>query len=729
MKVRTISFLLTTLLITQFIFSQSGWFWQNPLPQGNWLNCIQMFDANTGYSYNMDNIIKTTDGGENWQVLYTGFNTDNTSLSMIDVNTGYILLDSTKIIKTFNGGYNWNFISNYTARDYRPSILYFTSQNTGFLFGRNAAYYTRGTKMEITSNGGLNWSTQISDTCFELTLIDFPSDVSGYITGRNRLWTSNMFHLKIYKTSNGGANWDSISNTFNMIPYAMKFINESTGFIGGQYYNLGGRLLKTTNGGLNWILNDYNFNGVGDICFVNQDVGYVLGGSHWLYKTTNGGVNWSFIDVYPVNGHNDLYHLFFTDLNIGIGVGTGGLIVKTSNGGINWTKKSQGNDNWLFDVKFSDVNTGFAAGDNGTLLCTTNGGVNWNLTQFYHWDDMGPIAPVNSSTWYIASSPDGKIFKTTNTGLSWDTLYTGLYAISRLEFINQNTGFGVCKYHTFFKTTNGGLNWLIYNNLNYSQNWVMDFIDENTGYAGDKIAKTTNGGLNWDTISLGMDFGTSDVQFINYNTGYVSGTTNDAYIGYTGYVIKTTNGGISWIPKVITNSPIEDLFFVNEMTGYCAGWNGVFKTIDGSQNWYQIRTCNNSSGVIFFTDALTGYIVGSGGTIIKTTNGGGEPIGIQTISTEIPTHFVLYQNYPNPFNPSTTIKFSIPTVGAQFIEPVQLRIYDILGREVAVLVNEQLSSGTYEVDWNASNFASGIYFYQLSINNEQFATKKMVLLK
>jgi len=97
----------------------------------------------------------------------------------------------------------------------------------------------------------------------------------------------------------------------------------------------------------------------------------------------------------------------------------------------------------------------------------------------------------------------------------------------------------------------------------------------------------------------------------------------------------------------------------------------------------------------------------------------------------VPDKYELSQNYPNPFNPSTTIKYSIPNVGdANFTSTtnVQLKVYDILGREIAVLVNERQKQGYYEVKWAASNWPSGIYFYQLKAGNYN-QTKKMLLLK
>ena len=99
------------------------------------------------------------------------------------------------------------------------------------------------------------------------------------------------------------------------------------------------------------------------------------------------------------------------------------------------------------------------------------------------------------------------------------------------------------------------------------------------------------------------------------------------------------------------------------------------------------------------------------------------PSGIQNIGTEMPDKYELYQNYPNPFNPTTNIRFDITNAS-----DVKLTVYDILGKEVAVLVNENLNAGSYEVDWNATQNVSGVYFY--SIETENFvAVKKMLLVK
>jgi hypothetical protein len=100
-----------------------------------------------------------------------------------------------------------------------------------------------------------------------------------------------------------------------------------------------------------------------------------------------------------------------------------------------------------------------------------------------------------------------------------------------------------------------------------------------------------------------------------------------------------------------------------------------------------------------------------------------QTVGINLISTSLPDKFDLHQNYPNPFNPATKIKFSLPENA-----DVQLNIFDITGREAASLFNGKLSAGTYEADWNASGFNSGIYFYRLTANGFT-ETRKMTLVK
>ncbi len=100
-----------------------------------------------------------------------------------------------------------------------------------------------------------------------------------------------------------------------------------------------------------------------------------------------------------------------------------------------------------------------------------------------------------------------------------------------------------------------------------------------------------------------------------------------------------------------------------------------------------------------------------------------DPALIQELSDDLPTEFKLYNNYPNPFNPSTTIRFSIPEESF-----VTLKVFNSLGEEITTLINENIIAGNYEVEFDAADLPSGIYFFRLQAGSF-VETKKMVLMK
>jgi hypothetical protein len=154
------------------------------------------------------------------------------------------------------------------------------------------------------------------------------------------------------------------------------------------------------------------------------------------------------------------------------------------------------------------------------------------------------------------------------------------------------------------------------------------------------------------------------------------------------------------------------------------GANGtILRTTDGGSTWKE-----QSSGTsellkgVCFTDAHTGIIVGDHGIILRTTDGGGIT-DINTKNPEFPCRLALEQNYPNPFNPSTTIRYQLIAAGY-----VSLKVFDMNGRAVAVLVNERKPAGSFQVEWNAAGFPSGVYFCRLQAGGF-FETKKLILIK
>jgi carboxypeptidase T len=175
----------------------------------------------------------------------------------------------------------------------------------------------------------------------------------------------------------------------------------------------------------------------------------------------------------------------------------------------------------------------------------------------------------------------------------------------------------------------------------------------------------------------------------------------------------STNSGTSWI----------------NMTGRFTSVVGGQPSYHGNQSWvYEQINLNPYIGqnvrvrFYYYTD---GGIPGDGYyfdnfRVVNYTDG---PVGIAHNGNEIPKSYALYQNYPNPFNPVTKIKFDLP-VNSQ----VQIKVFDVLGREVTTLVDQNLKPGSYEFEWNASEVSGGVYFYKIS--TEGFIdTKKMILVK
>jgi hypothetical protein len=195
-----------------------------------------------------------------------------------------------------------------------------------------------------------------------------------------------------------------------------------------------------------------------------------------------------------------------------------------------------------------------------------------------------------------------------------------------------------------------------------------------------------------------------------------------------GSMIKTIDGGFALTGDVDTAGNTN--YFIP-----------LIKT-DSAGNilWYRYFGSNNYDDAFCIRQTYDhGYIIAgrkypvqdtSYAYLIKTDSTGfATPfIGIKKISDNIPISFSLSQNYPNPFNPTTKIRFSIPLAkGVRGME-VKLIIYDVLGRELSTLVNQSLKPGAYEVEFDGSNFASGIYFYRLTVGDFT-QTKKIVLVK
>ena len=410
-----------------------------------------------------------------------------------------------------------------------------------------------------------------------------------------------------------------------------------------------------------------------------------------------------------------------------------------------WFPLNTGTSENLFSTYFTDVNTGYTVGWNGAAFKTTNAGINWAALNVSTTDWLYFVVFTDANTGFITSGGEslfsGNIYKTTNGGNNWDSLTLPLYRnYYNLFFLNSNTGYAGGAGGVILKTTDGGSTWEtqisgggLYHILS------ICFTDVNTGYAAETygngvtghILKTTNGGTNWAVIyDYSGDGGFCSIDFIDANTGIAVGGNGINPSAGTGIIFRTTDGGNDW---TIINYPSTLLWtvrFITPSIGYTIGASynptkgEIFKTTNGGLNWYS-QNSNTSTFLTscYFTNQSTGYVSGYNGTMVKTTNGGGNFVSIEPVNNEIPSQFHLSQNYPNPFNPITNLEFEISDLGF-----VSLKVFDVLGNEVSTLVNSEIKPGTYNYKFDASGLPSGVYYYRLSTINHS-ETKSMILLK
>ena len=226
---------------------------------------------------------------------------------------------------------------------------------------------------------------------------------------------------------------------------------------------------------------------------------------------------------------------------------------------------------------------------------------------------------------------------------------------------------------------------------------------------------STNNGTSWTAVNNGLT--DSDVQSLA-----VSGT--NLFAGTVGGVFLSNNNGASWIEvnNGLTDSYVQALA-VSGTNLFAGTWGGVFLSTNNGASWSAVNTG--------LTNSLVLSLAVSGTNLFAGTSRGGvwrRPLSemitsVERTSTDLPAYFSLEQNYPNPFNPSTTISFNIPQQSH-----VKLVIYDVLGRDVRTLVDEEKQPGRYSVSFDASNLPSGVYLYRLQAGNFS-EVRKMVVMK
>ena len=286
----------------------------------------------------------------------------------------------------------------------------------------------------------------------------------------------------------------------------------------------------------------------------------------------------------------------------------------------------------------------------------------------------------------FAGTEGGGVYLSTDDGTSWQAANNGLggsvavrsIVISGLNVLAMTEG-GI------YYSTNSGSSWQAAAPISTElkciaikdSNFFAGTYDPN---GGGEVYRSTNNGTSWTEVNNGSAGGSVYAFAVSGSNIFAATQVFDL----TGGIYLSTNSGTSWIPKNqgISVAPTTRALLIAN--------NYIFAGIDENSVWRRAYS---------------------------------DIIGIQNISTEVPSSFSLKQNYPNPFNPATNLEFEIADPGY-----VSLKIYDLLGKEVVTLVNEKLNPGTYRFEFEADNLTSGVYFYRLS-SGDFTDTKRMMLVK
>jgi len=379
--------------------------------------------------------------------------------------------------------------------------------------------------------------------------------------------------------------------------------------------------------------------------------------------------------------------------------------------------------------------------------------------------------PLNQNITSFASNPsfvftglkvDGSFIKgivrSSNNGNSWSQTGLTTYDIYSIA-VSSNNVFAGTEDNGVYRSTDNGNSFSQVSNFGTYSGEVALLISGNyifAGmwyFAGGAVYLSTNNGTNW---TLASQFN-SPVKCLAVNGSYLFAGT------MTGGVYLSTNNGTTFAQTALNNQEVRCLAVNGSNVFAGTNPNGVFVSANNGSTWSQTslnngrinslilsaanifagtnegniyQSSNNGVSWVLRNEGLPTTYIGIGALLISDNyifagtqqysvwrRALPELIGIQNISTEVPASFYLYQNYPNPFNPSTKIRFLIPN-----LSDVKLTVYDAIGIQSAILVDQELKPGSYEVQWDASNYTSGVYYYKLT-GNDYTNTKKLVLIK
>ncbi len=406
-----------------------------------------------------------------------------------------------------------------------------------------------------------------------------------------------------------------------------------------------------------------------NILVTKSNVMLATSSTEGVYRSTDFGVTW--LKATTTTGKN-VTALCIDNAHITYAGTLGDRIFRSANVGSGWYQTPTGAVGGEVNA-FTTSDTVVYTGTDEGLFRTTNHGVSWeNLTSNIFGGAVYDVA-INNTTGDIFTATNFGVYRSTDRGENWVSAGLAIYGITKICITPQHTIFANTSNSGMYRSTDNGVTW--------------------------SFSGLSNSGI----ISLSVDFN---------GTIFAGGFAN---------VYRSTDNGTTWVGRACGT----DQVFCLITRGYhvFAGTsNGVYHSLNNGLSWSLMSTTGLKSTIILslMFDNSSNLIVG--------TYQGGVYQSIQTVtdvrpSFDVPTQTQLMQNYPNPFNPTTNLSFII---GHSSL--VTLKVYNLLGQEVATLINEVKEPGEYNAQWDANGFSSGVYFYRLQ--TDAFSEiKKMVLVR
>jgi len=693
--------LLWLLIFHKTIYTQDFWEKTNG-PYGGQIMSVYGDSTNKVFVGTKNGFFVSTDYGENWE----RFNLNFKNKTIIEIRSLdsflYAISDYNSIIKLSPDGVVWDTI--YYSLQERPRSLEITKSGKILMSTINNIYESM--------DEGENWNS-LKDSTMNLYM---PRNIC--TKGDSTIFFSDG-NNRIYRSLNAGDEWEIINQSLPNVPIQVLYLDED----GILYIAItDNKIYKSEDDGENWISIDNNYFYSSFHSIVKKGNYLYVGANQGISRTSDDGVNWysysngitdksiqyifgggnrlftgtTWAGIFVVDDVTDYWELRVNGLNatkIGsfiadsknnlfTGIYGSGVFKGTETSPINWENKSNGlNENFITSLAISknqNTQDHIYILTQSQIYKTTNLGATWIPKNTPCSYSMSSLC-INDSGYLFFNSSCG-VFRSTNDGTSWDLMNTNSW-MGQVKWIVANPELSnvyVSSENGFYRSTNNGNTWAQIsmsgsNALKIKINskghlYVLDTFGE--------ISKSTNNGNTFTVINNGLSTTYGFMQDLAFNSeDHIYLATKDGL-----YVSK--NEGMTWllIEQTLTSKIVNILEFDNEDKLYAGLINeGVYRSISVLTD---IQDKNN---------------------VIES--------------------FLLSNNFPNPFNPNTTIVYYLP-----ISSEVKLKVYDVLGNEIATLINEEKSAGTYEVNFDAGNLASGIYVYKLQAGGF-LETKKMVLLK